>query len=385
MVGSGGNQVGEETNYKSRLYLNSGKGNFTLSTNYLPTTNKNISVISPSDFDSDGDIDVFVGSRSIVGTYGINPNHLFLENNGDGTFTDATERLAYDLKDAGMITNAIWADVDNDKKADLITVSEWDTPKIYRNTGRKLAKIDSSLDDLNGMWNVLEAADLDNDGDLDFVFGNQGSNTFYKATEENPMKIWVNDFDNNGTIEQIITRDFDGKDFPVHMKKELTAQMVKLKKENLKASEYAKRTIQELFSNELIESSIMKKSSSMETVIAINEGNGQFSINKLPSRVQLSCVCGITCTDINKDGNIDIILGGNNYEFKPQYSRLDANMGSVLMNNGDLDFTWQDYNTSGFVVKGEIKHLKQIKDKDGKRHIIVAINDSKPKIFSINE
>ena len=385
MVGSGGNEVGEENNYKPRLYLNNGKGKFSLSASYLPKTNKNISVITTNDFDNDGDIDVFVGSRSVVGTYGINPNHLFLENNGDGTFTDATERLAYDLKDAGMVTNAIWADVNGDNKKDLITVSEWDTPKIFRNTGRRLAKMDSSFDDMNGMWNVLDAADFDNDGDLDLVFGNQGDNTTYKTSKEHPMKIWINDFDNNGTIEQIVTRDFDGKDYPVHMKKELTAQMVKLKKENLKASEYAKRTIDELFSKDIIENAIKKKNSITETVIAINNGNGDFTIKKLPSRVQLSCVCGVTCTDINNDGNIDIVMGGNNFEFKPQYSRLDANLGNVLINKGNFDFEWQDYNTSGFVVRDEIKHLKQFKDKDGKTYIIAAINDSKPKIFSINE
>ncbi|HMC02387.1 MAG TPA: VCBS repeat-containing protein, partial [Flavobacteriaceae bacterium] len=385
MVGSGGNEVGEESNYKSRLYLNNGKGEFSLSTNYLPSTNKNISTISPYDFDNDGDVDVFVGSRSVVGTYGVNPNHLFLENNGDGTFSDATERLAYDLKDAGMVTNATWADIDNDGKKDLITVSEWDTPKIFRNTGRRLAKMASSLDELNGMWNVLETADLDNDGDLDIVFGNQGSNTIYQTSQEHPMRMWINDFDNNGTIEQIVTRDFDGKDFPVHMKKELTAQMVKLKKENLKASDYAKRTINELIPEDLLENSIKKKSAITETVVAINQGNGQFTIRKLPNRVQLSCVCGITCTDVNKDGNIDIVMGGNNFEFKPQYSRLDANLGNVLINNGNFDFTWQDYNTSGFAIKDEVKHLKQFKDKDGKTYIIAAINDNKPKIFSINE
>ena len=385
IVGSGGNEVGEENNYKPRLYLNNGKGVFSLSPNYLPKTNKNISVIVTNDFDNDGDEDVFVGSRSVVGTYGVNPNHLFLENNGDGTFSDATERLAYDLKNAGMVTNAIWADINGDGKKDLITVSEWDTPKIFRNTGRRLTKMDSSLDEMSGMWGVLEAADFDNDGDLDLVFGNQGENTTYRTTKEHPMRMWVNDFDNNGTIEQIVTRDFDGKDYPVHMKKELTAQMVKLKKENLKASEYAKRTINELFSKEIIDNAIKKQSSTTETVVAINDGNGQFSIKKLPSRVQLSCVCGITCTDINNDGNIDIIMGGNNFEFKPQYSRLDANLGNVLINKGDFNFEWQDYNTSGFAISDEIKHLKQFKDKDGKTYIIAAINDSKPKIFSINE
>tara|TARA_R110002033_G_scaffold68856_1_gene120085 strand:- start:5929 stop:9258 length:3330 start_codon:yes stop_codon:yes gene_type:complete len=385
MVGSGGNEVGKESNYKTRLYINNGKGNFSLSANKIPSIQRNISVISPYDYDGDGDIDVFVGSRSVVGTYGINPNHLFLINNGDGTFVDGTERFAYDLKDAGMVTNAIWADVNNDNKKDLVTVSEWDTPKIYLNNGKQLGKLKSSLDELYGMWNVVEAADLDKDGDLDFVLGNQGNNTFYKASKEDPMKLWINDFDDNGTIEQITTRFYDGKDYPILMKKELTSQMVKLKKQNLKASEYASKSIDELFSKEVVEKSIVKQLNTTETIIAINEGDGNFKIKSLPNHVQFSCVCGIICDDVNNDGNIDLIMAGNNFEFKPQYGRLDSNYGSVLLNNGHLEFEWEDYNKSGFVIKNEVKHLAKFKDKNGKTYIIAAINNEKPKIFSIND
>ena len=199
------------------------------------------------------------------------------------------------------------------------------------------------------------------------------------------MKMWINDYDNNGTIEQIFTRSFDSKDYPLHMKKELTAQIVSLKKQNLKSADYAKRTIQELFAPEITENAIMKETTIAESVIAINEGNGEFSIKILPAQVQLSCVCSISCVDVNKDGLLDILMGGNNFEFKPQYSRLDANEGTLLLNNKDLNFEWQDYNTSGFLVKNEVKQLKQFKDKNGKTYVITAINDDKPKIFKIND
>ncbi len=385
MVGSGGNQVGEGKTYKARLYLNDGKGKFVKSEINLASVYKNISVIVPYDFDNDGDQDVFIGSRSVVGIYGVNPDHLFLENNGDGSFTNATDRVAYDLKYAGMITNAIWADIDGDDIKDLITVSDWGSPIIFKNSGRRLTKLTTNLESLTGWWNVVEVADLDKDGDNDLIIGNKGSNTAYKTSEANPMKMWVNDFDNNGTLEQIVTRNFDGKDFPINMKKDLTTQMSSLKKQNLKASDYAKRSIEELFPSELLKNSILKTASVSETIIAVNLGKGKFEIRKLPYRVQLSSISGITTTDINGDGNLDLILGGNNYEFKPQFSRMDASYGNVLLGDGKLNFTWQNYDQSGFVVKNEIKHLKTFRDKNGKTFVIAAINNEKPKIFRINE
>lgn len=385
MVGSGGNEVGQQRHYKVRLYLNDGKGNFSKDDRPIPFTQNNISVVIPYDFDGDGDIDVFVGSRSVVGTYGIDPGHLFLENNGDGTFTDATQKIAYDLKDAGMITDAIWVDVDGDGKKDLVTVSDWGTPNIYINTGKRLKKMASNLDQLKGLWNVVEAVDLDNDGDLDLILGNQGSNTSYKFNTSAPMKMFINDYDNNGTIEQIFTRYINDGDYPVHMKKELTAQIVSLKKKNLKASDYAKRTIDELFPEIDLESTIVKEVNISESVIAINDGNGNFTIKKLPAMVQLSCVNAINCLDVNGDGLMDIILGGNDFEFKPQYSRLDANFGSLLLNQGNNEFEWEPYVTSGFFVRNEIKHIAKFKDKSGATYIITAINNDIPKVFKISK
>lgn len=386
MVGSGGNEVGKNVNYRPRLYFNDGKGRFTKSETELPSAFQNISVLAPYDFDNDDDIDVFVGSRSVVGVYGVDPKHSFLENDGKGNFTESVERVAFPLKDAGMITDAKWLDIDGDDKKDLLTISEWGTPQIFRNNGRRLTKMKSSLDSLYGWWNVLELEDLDKDGDLDLIIGNEGTNLHYKPMPDAPLKMYINDFDNNGTIEQITTFSENGKDYPIHQKKELTAQLVKLKKQNLKASEYATKTIQELFpASESFNNSIVKKVETGASVIAINEGNGNFTIKELPYRVQLSCVCGITCTDVNNDGNTDIILGGNNFEFKPQYSQLDANYGSVLLGNGKNEFAWQDYGQSGFYVRDEIKHILQFKDKNDNTFFIVAINNQKPKIFKRND
>ncbi len=385
VVGSGGNVVSMERTYKARLYVNDGKGNFSKSKNELPSTFKNISTISTYDYDNDGDVDIFIGSRSVVGVYGISPDHLLLENMGDGTFNNVTERLGYDLKNAGMVTDSKWEDLDGDGKKDLIVTAEWDTPKIYKNTGRRLTKMTTSLDSLYGWWNTVETADLDGDGDQDLILGNQGLNLHYKPTEYSPMKLYINDYDNNGTIEQIMTIQENGGDYPIHQKRELTDQLPSLKKQNLKASDYAQRTIHQLFPKEIMDKSIVKRVETSASVIAINEGGGKFTIKKLPPRVQLSCVCDIMCTDVNNDGNLDLIMAGNNYEFKPQFSRLDATQGNLLLGDGNLNFDWQDYETSGFKIREEVKYLKQFKDKNGKIYVIAAINNNKPKIFAVNE
>nr|WP_299387349.1 VCBS repeat-containing protein [Allomuricauda sp.] len=385
MVGSGGNNVNQQRSYRARLYLNDGKGSFQNSDNELPSTFKNISTIAPHDFDQDGDVDVFIGSRSVVGVYGVSPDHLFLENKGNGVFADATEKLAYGVKNAGMVTDAKWADANGDGKLDLIVTSEWDAPKIYTNSGRRLSQWSTDLDSLFGWWNTIEVADLDKDGDQDFILGNHGLNLHYQPSENHPMKMWINDFDDNGTIEQIVTQNYDGGDYPIHQKRELTEQLVSLKKENLKASDYAKRSIHELFPKEVLDNSIVKQVTSSASVIAINEGGGKFTIKQLPPRAQLSCICDITCADVNNDGHLDLIMAGNNFEFKPQFSRLDASYGNLLLGNGNLEYNWLNYNDSGFAIKEEVKYMEQIKDKDGNTFLVAAINNQKPKIFAINE
>lgn len=383
LVGSGGNEIGQEKQYITRLYLNDGKGKFTRSEVEIPGTQTNISVILPYDFDGDGDVDVFIGSRNVVGIYGIDPKHIFLENTGNGNFKNSTESIAYDLRDAGMITGGTWIDIDGDNKLDLLTISDWGSPQVYRNNGKRLTKFKTSLDDLHGWWNVIEAVDLDNDGDLDLILGNDGKNLPYKPSKLNPMRMWINDFDSNGTIEQIITQHYDGGDYPLHMKKEITAQLVSLKKQNLKASDYAKRKISELFSEEIIKNSIVRKVNISESVIANNNGKGNFEIRPFIDKVQFSSIAGVTSVDINGDGHLDLIMGGNDFNFKPQFSRLDGAYGHVLLGDGNLNFEWQDYKDSGFFVREEIKHIRNFTDKNGNKYIILAINNEKPRIYQV--
>jgi enediyne biosynthesis protein E4 len=385
LVGTGGNEKADQANYTNRLYLNNGKGTFAKSTAILPTTNNNVSVIAPYDFDNDGDTDVFIGSRSVPGVFGIDPKQLLLENNGKGNFTNATDKKAFKLNEVGMITDAVWEDIDNDGKKDLIVVAEWSTPKIFKNTGRRLAEFKSNLTEYSGFWNAVSCVDLNNDGKKDLILGNKGTNSSYKASKENPMKLFVNDFDNNGTIEQISTRTIDGKDMPIHLKKELAGQIPSIKKKNLSYADYAKKSFQEIFDKSVVDNSIQKTVNIQESVIAINKGGGKFEIKVLPKEVQFSSVNAICTIDVNNDGILDLLLGGNQYEFKPQFSRLDANYGSVLLGSKSVEFSWIPNKDSGFTMRGEVKNIKIVKDKNKKVTVIAVINDNKPKIFNKND
>lgn len=385
LVGSGGNEKEDQKNYINRLYLNNGKGVFVKSKTSIPTTNNNVAVIAANDFDNDGDIDVFIGSRSVPGVYGIDPEHLLLENDGKGNFINVLDKKAFKINAVGMITDAIWEDIDNDSKKDLILVGDWTTPMIFKNNGRRLVEYKSNLSNYSGFWNAVACVDLNNDGKKDLVFGNQGTNMPYKATKGNPLKLFINDFDNNGTIEQIATRTIDGKDLPINLKQELGKQIPSIKKKNLSYTDYARKTFQELFAKDVIDNSIQKTVNTQESVVAINKGNGKFEITALPKEVQFSCVNTISTMDINNDGILDLILGGNQYSFKPQFTRLDANYGSVLLGSKKGNFSWMPNNKSGFYINGEVKKIRVIKDKNKTVSILAVINNNVPKIFRRNE
>ncbi len=385
LVGSGGNERTSPDNYQNRLYLNNGKGIFVKSTNVIPSTSTNVSVIAPYDFDKDGDVDVFVGSRSVPGVYGIDPKHLLLENDGKGNFTNVIDKKAFKLNATGMITDAVWEDIDNDNKKDLIIVGDWIAPQIFKNTGRRLAAFKSNLSNYSGFWNSVQCVDLNNDGKKDFIIGNKGTNTAYKASAKNPMKLFTNDFDNNGTIEQITTRSIEGRDMPINLKQELAKQIPSIKKKNLSYGDYAKKSVQEIFAQDVITNSLQKSALIQESVVAINKGNGRFEIKVLPDQVQFSSVNTSCVMDINKDGILDIILGGNQYEFKPQFGRLDASHGCVLLGNKKGEYSWLPYANSGFFITGEVQKMRIIKNKNNTTAILAVLNNNAPKLFTSNE
>lgn len=379
VIGSGGNFKGARTGV--RYYVNDGKGNFSRGSIILPTES-NISTLKLYDFDQDGDLDIFAGSLSRIGVYGTNPDNYLLQNNGKGSFTDVTPQIAPDLRSIGMVTDATWKDFDNDGIKDLLVVGEWMSPVIYLNKKTQFKLFQTTLNELSGMYNAVKAEDLDGDGDVDIVLGNQGLNAPYQATNQHPIKLYISDFDNNGTVEQIMTQTINGKDIPIHLKKELTSQLPFLKKQNIKFSEYATKSIDQLFNEETLSKADIKEVNQFASLVAYNEGDGKFNVQELPGRAQLSCICSIETYDFNNDGIKDLILGGNNYNLKPQFSRQDASRGNILVSGGKKEY--KNSEKSGFIVDGEVKGLGWVKNSSGKQFLITAINDEAPKIFKLN-
>ncbi len=382
-VGSGGNfqQRGGEF-LQDRMYMNDGNGNFKLNVNAFPLNGYNTSVAISFDFDNDGDLDLFVGNRSIPRVYGINATSYVYQNDGKGNFKNVTAEVAPDLKSPGMITDAKLIDLVGDEKEELVLIGEWMNPLIFEISSGKITKVKTNLDEFSGWWYALESDDVDNDGDQDLILGNRGENFYFDGSKEEPVKLWLNDFDNNKSIEKIVTQTINGKDMPVQLKREVTDQIVSLKKQNNKHTAYANKSIQELFSPEVIEKTQVKIGNYFKSAVAINNGTGNFTLMPFPKEVQFSCVCDVYCSDLNNDGKNDLVLGGNDSHFAPQYSKLDASFGHVLINQGEGNYKRIENKDSGFFVRGDIKEIKEI-EINGEKHLMITINNQIPKLFKI--
>ena len=384
MVGSGGNESKPSNiDLPTRLYLNDGKGNFAINIRALPPNGMNTSTIAPYDYDGDGDTDLFVGSRSVPGEYGSDPKSYLYENDGKGSFKEVGKTLIPRLGKLGMVRDASWVDVDGDKVKELVIVGDWMAPVIFKYSKGKFLEIKSGLEAFSGFWGCLRYADLDGDGDMDLILGNIGENFALNASANEPLKIWINDFNKNGTIEKVISKTVDARDVPVLLKRELTTQFPFLKKENLKHSEYAKKSVQELFPASLLEKAVAKTVNYEKSAVAINNGGGQFELKELPYMAQISCLNAIETRDLNNDGFLDLIVGGNFTHFIPQLGALDACRGNVLINKGNFNFDVLSSIQSGYALDGELKQISTISI-HGSPYLINLVNNAAPVFFKVN-
>jgi len=383
-VGSAGNEFTNNP-LRDRLYLNNGAGQFSWVEEALPPMLNNTSCIAPHDFDADGDIDLFIGSRVVTGHYGIDPVSYLLENDGSGHFQNVTDEYAPQLKTAGMVTDAVWTDYDQDGKEDLLVVGEWMPISVFRNEGSKLTQV--YLDGLTnsaGWWNCIEAVDIDNDGDEDWIAGNLGLNSVIQADSDQPAKLYVHDFDQNGNTEQILSFYKNGRESPFATKDELTQQIPSLRKRYAGYAEFADQTVEDIFGKELVEEATVKKADYFASAMIINQGAGNFEVVDLPAQVQLSPVKSILPIDVNQDGAMDLLLGGNSYAVGPKQGRYDASFGWCLVNNGQGGFQALSTLESGVFIRGEIRNMALIAI-EKKPVVIVARNNQEVVILQANQ
>ena len=382
LVGSGANN-GIMANSKTltRLYLNDGKGNFKFSPDAVPASRMNAGVLLSFDFDLDGDLDVFAGSRSVPQNYGLSPESFVYVNDGKGHFTNMPSVNKGSLSNAGMITGAVWANITGDSKPELTVVGEWMAPMVFAYNGNNFVEVKTSMSSLFGWWQCVTASDLDNDGKVDLVLGNMGENFYLKPDEKHPVKLWIGDYDKDFLPDKILSRTVGQKDMPVFLKREMVEQFPFLKKQSLHYSEFAQKSVQDLFDKENINKSDVKLFTFSSSIVAFNEGNGKFTIQKLPVRNQLSSLNIARCIDVNHDGRPDIISGGNLFNMPPQFGRLDASCGDLLINEGNRTFTWVGSQQSGLSLRGQVKDIVEINSKTGSK-IMVLRNNLTPVLYT---
>jgi enediyne biosynthesis protein E4 len=379
VVISGGQQFsGQDKRISPRLYLNDGRANFSKSRNAFENIFVNASCVVPFDVDQDGDEDLFIGARVLAGQYGIDPKSYILINNGKGNFEDKTEFwLPQSKGNLGMVTDAVSADLNSDGKPDLILVGEWMPVTILRQEAESKfidRTAEYNLTGTSGWWNCILMHDFDGDGDQDFVAGNYGLNSRLKATEREPVELYVGDIDGNGSLDPILTRYNSGKKYPFVSRDQLVKQVPGFKKKFLKYKSFENVSIEDILSVEQLKKFVHKKAVEFESLYFENV-NGNFNMTALPAEAQLFPVFSFCATDLNGDGKNEIIAGGNLFSVQPDIGRSDAGYGLVM----DLDgakFKVFSTKASGLRVKGEIRSIVNIALKDKNTGILIGRNNA---------
>lgn len=373
---SGSSEFGaDEKAYQSRFYRNTGKGAFQLDMGALPVVSTSGSCVVANDFDKDGDLDLFIGGRLVPDSYPTTPASYLLRNDGKGHFNDITDQVAPNLRRAGMVTSALWSDYDNDGWVDLLVVGEFMPITFYKNSqGKTLGKTPVVLDNSVGWWNSVVGGDFDNDGDIDYVAGNLGLNSRYRASAEQPVCLYAKDFDGNGRIDPILCRFIQGKEYPTHPRETFSTQMVSMRRRFLHYSDYGNATFADIFTSDQLRDALVFKATNMASSYIENNGEGKFTIKQLPVEAQFSPSLGMVVSDVNGDGNLDLLSVGNEYGTETLTGWYDAGIGMCLLGNGAGKFSTMKANRSGFVADGDTKALAELRLANGQPLYIVTQN-----------
>ncbi|MFC0261495.1 VCBS repeat-containing protein [Fontibacter flavus] len=383
-VASGGNESGfGALDLSDRLYLNDGKGNFTKSLDSGLNAFKNsTAVVGLIDANQDGIMDVLVGSRVVPFLYGVNPSSQILISDGKGSFKDGTAEFAPELKEIGMVTDAAVVDYDGDGKEDLILVGEWMAPTFFRQTGTQLERIEMpDMAKYKGWYQSIAVGDFNGDGRLDFVLGNHGLNTRFKTSEENLIRMFVNDYDQNGSVEHLFAQKQGGRHIPFTLKHQLEMQVPSIKKRFLKYSAYNDKFLEDIFTPQELKNAMMQEVNYFSSSVMMNKGAGNYEILPLPRMAQRSWMYSVLVTDVNDDGIQDILMAGNLKGAKPEVGQYDGSYGEVLLGKGDGSFDYIPNREHGLQLHGDIRDLHVLEIR-GERMLMVVKNDDAIEFWS---
>jgi enediyne biosynthesis protein E4 len=383
-VVSGGNEFwGEHEALRDRLYLNDGQGNFRRDETALPAFLENGSVVVPGDLTGDGHLDLFVGGRVVARSYGLTPRSYLLQNDGTGRFRDVTTERAPDLAEVGMVSSAAWLDYDGDGQLDLVVVGEWMPVTLFRQDNGRLVDrtAEAGFAGTSGWWNTVTAADLTGNGRDDLVLGNLGLNSYIRASEDAPARLFVGDFSQNGALEQILTFYKNGVSYPIAGRDELIKQITRLRSRYTSYAAFGASRIQDIFSAAELANAKVREARLFASSVALNNGDGTFDLRPLPVEAQFAPVYAVVADDFDGDRRTDLLLAGNFYGVTPMRGRYDASYGLLLRGDGAGGFQAVDMEESHLAIEGEVRAMSPLRFADGSRLIVVARNDDTLKVL----
>jgi hypothetical protein len=395
-IASGGYENEENSlAYQDHFYVNDGKGNFTEDKNALPLNSTSKFCVRAADYDKDGDLDLFISGRVDPWHYPKPVTSIILRNDskpGHVKFTDVTKDVAPDLVNIGLVCDAIFTDFDNDGWTDLILAGEWMPVTFLKNEIGVFKNVtaNSGISNVKGWWNSITAGDFDNDGDIDYIIGNLGLNSFYRADDQHPVSIYAADFDNNGSYDAFPSiwlpasqKDTTKKEFPVQTRDDAVKQMIGLRSKFQNYKSYAIATIDEVLTKDQMKKALILKANNFRSCFCRNDGNGKFTLIPLPAQAQLSVLNGMIADDFDGDGNLDVLINGNDWGTEVSVGRYDALNGLLLKGDGKGNFAPQSILESGIYIPGNGKSMVSLKSQDGSYLVAAAQNRGPLKIFKL--